>query len=213
MSGPGSRLKHPPPAIAADPVIELCPAEAQFVRVYDPRPPHSPTEMTFRAFGPILRFDHHQLAGGGPAQSEDRGVWYAAYSDLPCAVIEVFADYEAIRTEHHRIAVPQLTRTVRLLDLRDNGSMRAGTVPELSKTGDYDFSWAWARYWYDSHAYDSVDGILWSGARNDGRCVVLFERASSALTCDDCSIPLSHPLLSDELLRISAETGYRLVRT
>jgi RES domain len=126
-------------------------------------------------------------------------------------VVEVFADDEVIRPKHYRLAYPELTHPLRLLDLRRNGAMRAGTTPEISKTADYELPWDWSRYWYSSAACDSVDGILYYGARNDGHCVALYERAATSLVCDRCSIELGHPALRDELLRIADETGFRLV--
>jgi hypothetical protein len=211
MASPGTRLKLPPPSRAIRPIVETCLLDTQLVRIYDPRPPHRASELTFRHFGPLLRFDHHSLIKDEAADDPARAIWYAAYEDLSCAIVETFADDQVIRPQYYRLAAPRIIEPLRLLDLRRNGAIRAGTTPEISKTGEYSYSWSWSRYWYQEHACESVDGILYYGARNDGLCVALYERAESRLECNDCSIELGHPALRDELLRIADETGYRLV--
>lgn len=99
-----------------------------------------------------------------------------------------------------------------MLDLRRNGAMLAGTVAEISKTGNALSTWSWARYFYERRAvYGDVDGLLWLGAHNDGDCLVLFERAQMSLSCELCSVPLDHPALRSELLRVVRDHRLMLV--
>lgn len=125
------------------------------------------------------------------------------FLDLACAVVEVFGDSREIELAPWRVARPAVTAPIRLLDLRENGAMLAGTFTELTKTSDLSLTWAWSRLFYENGDYEAPDGLLYAGAHNDGPCVALFERAQERLDCVNCSLPLDHPLVFDELIQIA----------
>jgi hypothetical protein len=177
------------------------------MRIYNPTGSHPASELSFRHFGPLLRFDHQSLAADlTPWEDPDRGVWYGSLDDLDCAVVELFGDERLVVLSPFRLARPHVKRRLRLLDLRENGAMLAGTVAEIAKSGDVVLTWEWARYFYEqAETYEDLDGLIWLGAHNDGECIVLFERAEDGLSCEDCSLPLSDRSLRDGLLRAVRE--------
>lgn len=137
-------------------------------------------------------------------------MWYGSHDDLACAIVELFGDTRLVSLSPLRLARPVVDRTLKLLDLRHNGAMLAGTVAEIAKTGDARATWGWARYFYDQQiVYGDPDGLIWLGAHNDGDCIVLFEQGRRSLSCDRCSVPLAHPALRDVIL--SATSKHRLM--
>lgn len=124
-------------------------------------------------------------------------------------IVEVFGDTGIIELDPWRRAVTTLSRDLKLLDLRGNAAMRAGVTAELAKAGDYAFTQAWSRYFYDHSAdYGKVDGLIYGSAHNDEDAIALYERAKDALECKrPCSLALSDPRLIDEILIIADYLG------
>jgi hypothetical protein len=118
-------------------------------------------------------------------------------------LVEVFGDTRVIELGECHVAIPTLGRSLRLLDLRGPGAMRAGSVAALAKTADRTLSQAWARYFYERRAtFGRVDGLWYSNAHNDQDALVLFERAGDALVCTSTAVvrldaPGLRPLILD----------------
>jgi RES domain len=161
--------------------------------------------------GPIMRFDHHRAGPEGPRRDASRGIWYGALELETCAC-EVFGRDGVVRLTPGRLAVPRATRALQLRDLRDDGAQRAGVPPEATTSADRELSWRWSREIYENtERYGVVDGLIWTSARTGGDCLALYERARNSLQCPDpCSIALSHPRLTDALLRIAQRHRYEL---
>jgi hypothetical protein len=92
-----------------------------------------------------------------------------------------------------------------LLDLRDDGAMRAGSVTAIGKVADRPLSQEWSCYFYEhSTHYLAVDGLIWYGAHNDEECVALYERARDAIVSPTgASLLLDDPRLRPTLLDIA----------
>lgn len=187
------------------------PAGGRLVRIFDPSR-WSVTPLAFRGYGPLRRFDHHRGTGfeHEPGGDPDRSVYYAAWSSdlsqaLSSCLVEVFGDAGVVEVGDRRVAIPTVTRPLRLLDLRSRGAMRAGTVAAVAKC-EHRLSQAWSRYFYETTVdFDAIDGLLYLNAHNDEPAVMLYERGAGALRCADEDVvrlddPRLRPLLT-ELVR------------
>ena len=171
------------------------------VRLFDPSR-HGATATGFRSYGPLHRFDHHRTCNNGElAEDAERGIYYAAFTLSGC-LVEIFGDTGVVDLDRHHdhVASPILRRALRLLDLRRNGAMRAGTKAAITKVSDRSVSQAWSRHFYDTpEVYREVDGVIYLNAHNDEDAIALYERASDALEC-----PLERVMrLDNEALRIA----------
>jgi hypothetical protein len=187
------------------------PIGTTFVRIFDPTR-HNTEALTFRFNGPRARFDHHR--GGGPdripVDDPERAVYCAAWSEdlseaLSSCLVEVFGDMAIVELGNFHVAMPTVIRSMRLLDLRGRGAMRAGTVAAIAKC-DHRQSQPWSRYFYENESgYGAADGLIYYNAHNDEPAVMLYERAHTALVChDDAIVRLDHPALQpllDDLMR------------
>lgn len=152
------------------------------MRIFDPTK-HGASAHTFRGFGPLRRFDHHEPhADGSPRDDPIRGIWYGAPTLAGC-LVEVFGDAGIIEPSDKLVAVADIVRDLVLLDLRGRGAMRAGSVAALCKTADVAISQAWSRHFYETPEYREVDGLIYFNAHNDDEAVALYERARGALRC------------------------------
>lgn len=178
------RIDPPPPHFSPRPIIHTVPINTRLVRIFDPTS-HSQAALTFRAFGPLRRFDHHRTVRSAAVADPERSIYYAAF-DLEGSIVEVFGDTKVIDYGEKHIALPTVTRDLELLDLRRRGAMRAGSVAALSQNADYGLSQSWSRYFYEhADVYTSIDGLLYANAHNGGDAVALYERAAGALQCED----------------------------
>lgn len=135
-----------------------------------------------------------------PGPDAERGVYYPG-GTLSCCVVEVFGDTGFINCGEWHVAAPSLTRDVRLLDLRNSGAMRAGSVAALGKVPDHALAQAWSRWFYEAPVYGQPEGLLWYNAHNDEEAIMLNERAQDALDCSSRRIMR----LDDGLLRQALE--------
>jgi hypothetical protein len=205
-------LQPPPPTRPVAPVFLDLPAGERLVRIFDPTRRHA-TALTFRANGPRKRFDHHR--GKGPEREPDddpaRAVYYAAWSADPAealssCLVEVFGDTGIVVLGDLAVALPTVMRSLRLLDLRGRGAMRAGTVAAIAKC-EHRLSQPWSRYFYETEeVFGVLDGLIYRNAHNDEPAVVLYERARSALVCPADGVarlddPDLRPLLVDIMRR------------
>lgn len=179
------------------------------MRIFDPARRNA-TALAFRFNGPRKRFDHHRGNGPdrAPCDDPERGVYYAAWSNLNAegfssCLVEVFGDTGIVEPGNFVVAMPVLTRSLRLLELRDQGAMRAGTVAAISKC-EHRLSQPWSRHFFENtDDYGIVDGLVYRNAHNDEPAVLLYERAQGALKCPQINIiRLNDPQLRPLLLEI-----------
>ncbi len=158
---------------------------------------HVATATGFRSYGPLLRFDHHRAREWEARGRRRAGIYYAAMTLSGC-LVEVFGGTGVVDLGSHHVASPILRREVRLLNLRRNGAMRAGTKAAIAKVSERGLSQAWSRHFYEkTEIYGDVDGVVYLNAHNDEEAIALYERASDALQCP----PERVMRLDDEALR------------
>jgi hypothetical protein len=184
-------LPYPPPKRTPNPRYHPVFVGTRLRRIFDPSD-HGATALTFRRWGPLLRFDHHTGQGKGWKRKAclhtDRGIYYAA-EPLSSCIVEVFGSWGEISDPYKAIAPyclasPILTRDLNLLDLRGVGAMRAGTAAAIAKTRERALSQAWARHFYENpKTYADIDGVIYKNAHNDEEALALFERGQAALKC------------------------------
>jgi RES domain len=183
------------------------------VRLFDPTS-HGTTALTFRRYGPLLRFDHHRalLDKSGirqPCPDPDRSVYYAAKTLSGC-IVEIFGDTGIITAANWHVALPVVTQELRLLNLRGRGAMRAGSVAALAKVPDHALSQQWSVYFYETPAYRNIDGLIYYNAHNDEEAILLYERAERALDCPPSNIiRLNDSALRPALLKIAQRNNLR----
>ena len=203
------RVALPPPNRPIAPCFLEIPAGARLVRIFDPTRRNA-TALTFRSYGPLKRFDHHrgQEPDRTPCDDPERAVYYAAWSGdlrqaLSSCLVEVFGDTGFVEPGERLVAMPTVTRPLRLLDLCSRGAMRAGTVAAIAKC-EYRLSQPWSRYFYETpDTYGLIDGLCYLNAHNDEPAILLYERARDALHCTDHDIVrLDDPRLRPTLLAI-----------
>lgn len=197
----------PPPAHVPDPILVTLPQDSEVFRIYDPAI-HGAQALTFRNYGPLHRFDHHEHPTASPNIDDDRAILYAGFT-LSCCIVEVFGDTGIIEPGTKWVALLNLQRPLLLLDLRGNGAMRAGTVAAVSKEADRSITHAWARHFYDNGAvYGNIDGLIFFNAHNDEVAIALFERASNALLVQHGNeIELRDLSISAELRHIAVQNN------
>jgi hypothetical protein len=185
----GHELGPPPRPLPADgKVVEWDPGDPAWWRVYH-RDYRTPEPLHRRTFGPLSRFDHHQAAGGAPAEDPDgRSVLYLG-CDRAVACAEVFWDQRdddpaanplvARVCTHHRIAQIRPRAPIGLLSIVGADIDLIGALPALSTcpTSQHTITQAWARSIYDEYRYRGVSGIKYRGAHDFGECMVLWDCA------------------------------------
>lgn len=181
-----------------NPIFHALPVGTDLIRLFNPAR-HNAEAISFRHFGPLLRFDHHRPANVQGVDC-DRGVYYGGFTLSSC-LVEVFGDTGFISYGEWHIAMPRLRRELRLLDIRGSGAMRAGSVAALGKVPDHTLSQSWSRWFYDRPEYGNPDGLLWYNAHNDEDALVLYERAEDALECPSERVMR----LDDRLIRPTIE--------
>ena len=184
-------IAYPPPTRPVSPAITILAPGTRLIRIYDPTK-YNTRATTFRYYGPLGRFDHHQHSLSSPAIDVNRGINYWGLN-LSCCLVEVFGDTGIIEIERQQVGIVELSQSIKLLELRGSGAMKAGSVSALSSVPDRELSQAWSRYFYENPAlYDEIDGIIFSNAHNQDTALALYERAESKLQAARIqSIPLS----------------------
>jgi hypothetical protein len=209
-------LKPPPPQAGSEPRLMYFEPGDKLVRIYDPTSCGA-RELTFRSFGPRLRFDHHPPGPDDEAADHPGlGIWYGSWGPdgIRSCGVEVFGEDRRIRLRPGRLAVPVVTRRLVLADLQGDGGLVAGATAELPKWADMRMTWAWARHFHGlTIDGELVDGIAWDSARSNLPCLALFERAADGLArppSGTCSFPLTQPHVRDELLALVRDFGFSL---
>ncbi len=103
----------------------------------------------------------------------------------------------------------ELTESIKLLDLRGSGAMKAGTVSAIAKTAQRNLSQAWSSYFYEHpELYSEIDGLLFSNAHNDEAAIALYERAQPQLdTAKIASLPLDATALCPAIADCAVENN------
>ena len=178
-------IAPPPPERFPNPCFYVLQKGSQIVRIFNPAK-YQTQALTFRFYGPIHRFDHQRSLT--PKIDPERGIYYAANTLSGC-LVEYFGDTGIIEITTEMVCCVDITREVKLLDLRGNGAMKAGSVAALAKTADRVLSQQWSRYFYEqTDIYSTVDGILYFNAHNDEEAIALYSRAKNGLACSQSQI-------------------------
>jgi RES domain len=173
----------PPPTVTPRPQHETVETQTALVRIFNPTSRYKTQASTYRYFGPLLRFDHHQPLTKEEAvklngkEDPNRGITYWGFT-LSCCLVELFGDPKIVEFKDYEVAIATLEQPLLLLDIRDKGAMAAGSVAALGSVADRFVSQAWSRYFYEQiDIYQKVDGILYSNAHNGEKAVALYERS------------------------------------
>jgi hypothetical protein len=136
----------------------------------------------FRHNGPRARFDHHRRLGPFPSTRDDpeRGTLYAAF-ELSCSVAECFGDSGVVTASGNRLAVLRPRQSLRLLDLRRDGAIKAGTIAAVCADGDRKVTQDWARHWYEHPDLGDLHGLIYPSTTTSQDCIALWERAKGRL--------------------------------
>lgn len=176
------RIAPPPPSNPPSPTFYVLLVGKKIIRIFDPTR-HQARALTFRFNGPRHRFDHHRGLITAPQDDPDRGIYYAAFSLSGC-LVEYFGDTGVIEIKDQCVGLIDITRPLKLLDIRDSGAMKAGSVSALAKTADRALSQQWSRYFYEhENIYSQIDGIIYYNAHNDEEAIALYERGQKGLAC------------------------------
>lgn len=109
------------------------------------------------------------------------------------------------------VAVLESARELKLLDLRGEGAMKAGTVAAVCKDSNHKFGQTWSRYFYDNtFIYGAIDGILFQNAHNDETAFALYERCQSDFIVAKTG-KLTDPALFTQIHLIAARLGMLVI--
>lgn len=189
------RIALPPPTNPPIPCFFELSVGSYIIRIFDPTRQQT-QDLTFRFNGPRHRFDHHRGLIAVPKEDPERGIYYAGFTLSGC-LIEYFGDIGIVEIKEHCVCRVEITRSLKLLDIRGSGAMRAGSVSALAKTADRTLSQEWSRYFYENNnIYTYIDGIIYFNAHNDEVAIALYERAKDGLTCSQNQVMrLDYPKL------------------
>lgn len=183
-------------------------------RIFSPE--FNPTALTFRHWGPLGRFDHQRCnmlddcyaaRTCEPTTDSERGISYFAPTISSC-LVEVFGDAGIIQITDHRIGLITPNRDLNLLDIRNQGAMRAGAnEATLAKIADRGVSQTWSRYFYEQpKIYTQIHGIIYGNAHNDEDAIALYERAEQFLILKE-ELSLKHKDLRSLILKAAFENS------
>ncbi|NLE81822.1 MAG: RES family NAD+ phosphorylase [Rhodococcus sp.] len=207
----------PPPAVHAlhaagirsDELIEWQPTDEVW-RVHRTTGPHVLPWNQMRAFGPILRFDHHPYPR---SEHREYGIWYGSASPRAC-LAEAFQYSRVI--DRHR-GDPYLTgvrmlRPLQLLDVSGIGggtwATRVGGNHSLDSAA-HSLTQHWARSIHRAH--EDLDGIIHRGRFAGSTCMALVERAADAFPeRPTLSLPLMHRELEAPIGLAANRLGYSI---
>jgi RES domain len=185
-------------------------------RIFCPSPEVKLTALTFRHLGPMNRFDHQRCnihddcyaaRTCEPSYDSERGISYFAPTISSC-LVEVFGDMDIIQITNHRIGLITPKCDLNLLDIRNQGAMRAGAnEATLSKIPDRGVSQSWSRYFYEQpKIYTHIHGIIYGNAHNDEDAIAMYERAEQFLTLKE-ELSLKHKELRRAILKAAADNN------
>lgn len=198
-------IRLPPPTRNLSPVVTILPSKTQLIRIFDPTK-YNAKALSFRAFGPLSRFDHHRIyPDNKPQLDPERSIIYGALTLSSC-IVEIFGDFDLIEVKQQQVALIEISANLTLLDLRGSNAMKAGTVSAIAKTANRNLSQTWSRYFYEQRSlYGEIDGLIYANAHNDEDAFALYERASTKLEKAKVeTMPLNHPALRSTIFQIAA---------
>lgn len=170
------KIEDPPPLRQTKPVVLDLPEGSKLLRIYCPEP-YGTSPCSFRSQGGARgRFDHHL-----PEPDNTRAVHYSAETLAGC-IVECFDPNAGVVLKGRRLGFLRTLRSLKLIDLRGSGAMKAGSVAALCKTEKRETTQKWSRYLYENHP--EIEGLVYGNAHNDDTAYVLFERAEDALSCE-----------------------------
>jgi hypothetical protein len=183
-------------------------------RIFSPE--FNPTALTFRHWGPLGRFDHQRcnlpdycyaVRTCEPSYDSERGISYFAPTISSC-LVEVFGDVGIIQITDHRIGLVTPKLDLNLLDIRNQGAMRAGAnEATLAKIPDRGVSQAWSRYFYEQpQIYSQIHGIIYGNAHNNEDAIALYERAEEFLRLEE-ELSLKHKDLRRTILNAARDNS------
>ncbi len=181
-----SVVRRPPPMRAPRPLFHTLNIGTRLVHLFNPRSRNA-TALSFRTFGPSQRFDHQARRDGKQTDNPARGIYYADFT-LASAIVELFGDVGVIECDALKVASPTVTRPLRLLDLRGQGAMRAGTTQGISSLPSRRLSQRWSMYFYETPIYQEADGLIFPNFQSGEDRVALYERAEDALNCPESDV-------------------------
>jgi hypothetical protein len=236
---PGHELEYPPDLLPEGGVIVAwAPGSAAWWRVLH-QSYQDPDPLLPRTYGPISRFDPHQVFDDGPCQDPDeRGTIYLA-EERVTACREVFYDSSEEDEDaadgslvarvcwRHRAAHVAPCSTFRLLSILGNHADAIGALPELATgpTREHAKSQAWARKIYEQYGcarreqpkegLEDVHGMMYSGAHDEGKCIVLWsdkETGRPDLELVEIDGEKQNPRMHDEGIWERVEGEYATLR-
>lgn len=197
----GHRQGPPPPRIDGGKIRSWDHGDAAWWRVYH-LDYQNPTALHRRTFGPLARFDHHQLdAARKPREDPDRRSVIYLGDSRKTAAAEVFWDQERLPGDPDELHVARVCRWHRLVQLRPKAPIQLlslldgdgddiGVLPELSTgpTAIHPLAQEWARAIYRD--LEEACGILYRGAHEYGDCIALWDRGGELEVVPDRDVPL-----------------------
>jgi RES domain len=181
-----------------NPVFFILEPDSTVLRIH--RKQYDP--IFFQYSGPRGRFDHHDNVSR-------RGTQYAIpviqseQEAFNSCLLEIFGDVGIISENSLNtlsICWIKTNRQLVLLDLRNDGAIKAGTVAALSSTPDRVLSQEWSRYFYENeNIYSRIDGIIYQSSHTGMPSVVLYERAEGTLIVIE-DLPLNHISLQNKII-------------
>jgi RES domain len=218
------RIVHPSLSRAdhANPIFHILEKGKRIFRIY--RSEYYPTALSFRAWGPLHRFDHqrgipprdnYRPYKCQPGKDLERRICYVALTLSGC-LVEVFGDTPeaAAITREYQLAILSLKKDIKLLDIRDRGAMLAGAnEATLAKSEKRALTQAWSRLFYDyKEKYQEVQGIIYRNAHNNEEAIVFYERAENYLSCDKNDVfALGCPELRGHIIKAARENNIRVI--
>lgn len=161
------------------------------------------TACQFNDYGPIGRFDHHNVPGSrylAPANDPNRRVYYFGFT-VRCCVVECFKDIGKVTYAERGIVHATITRDLLLLDLRGKLAKDADAPMRITKSRLRPLTQKWSRQFYENPgSYGEIDGIIWENRHNGEESMVLYERAEDGLICPATkTFPLTDSYVRDEI--------------
>ena len=171
-----------------------------------------------RDYGPLARFDHHTPPATAAAVCpKGRSVTYIAET-VRAAASEVFSATEVFGVcPNWRLAWLKTSATMTLQNLVGTGAMALRTKPSLGSGAEVarEDSQEQARRIYSEHGH--LAGIRYTGSHEEGRCLVLWDRAPDLVVVEDGEIDCDASIAEDdetwaEVIEAYAPTGFMLER-
>jgi RES domain len=216
---------HPPLSSTddrANPIFHTLKKGTKLFRIYRCTPDYCPGPLDFRYYGPLCRFDHHQgkppltyqVKKCKPCEDSLRGIYYLG-REFSCCLVEVFGNTPkaACITKEYSLAILKTNKDLKLLDIRNNGSMLVGAnEASLAKVGKYPVSQAWSRYFYgQTEIYREIQGIIYCNAHNNEDSIVLYERAENLFYPPEAIYLLTYPELKAHIIKVGMENNINFI--